>query len=107
MKKADIDPLTKGSFEKTIEILLTSAVFCDSDRLRGVSSRLHIGSVFRGGTGYCGLAINKDMIQNSAYTEQAVKGGGVTSTINSIANAIMKESEEGAYEEGEDIFIPE
>ncbi|VBB18353.1 DNA-directed RNA polymerase II subunit 1-like [Yasminevirus sp. GU-2018] len=103
MKKANIDPLTKASFEKSIDVLISAAVFGDVDRMQGVSSRLYIGSVFKGGTGYCELILDTQMIQNSEYIEKASRGVKNNIAINTIANAIMDDKEDV----GEDIFIPE
>ena len=103
MKKANIDPLTKASFEKSIDVLISAAVFGDTDKMQGVSSRLYIGSVFKGGTGYCELILDTKMIQNSEYVEKEEFEQKTDVSINTIANAIMDDNEN----EGEDIFIPE
>lgn len=103
MKKANIDPLTKASFEKSIDVLISAAVFGDTDKMQGVSSRLYIGSVFKGGTGYCELVLDTDMIQNSEYVESEIQDIKSNISINTIANAIMEDTENV----GEDIFIPE
>lgn len=103
MKKANIDPLTKASFEKSIDVLLSAAVFGDVDKMRGVSSRLYIGSVFKGGTGYCELVLDTDKILNSEYVDQDNKLVTKASiNMNTLASAIMEETNED-----EDIFIPE
>lgn len=102
MKKADIDPLTKASFEKSIDVLLSSAVFGDTDKMRGVSSRLYIGSVFKGGTGYCELVLDTDKILNSEYVDQDNKVVKTSLNMNTLATAIMEEANED-----DDIFIPE
>lgn len=103
MKKANIDPLTKASFEKSIDVLISAAVFGDVDKMQGVSSRLYIGSVFRGGTGYCELILDTKMIQNSEYIEKESRDTKNDLSIHTIANAIMDDKDN----EGEDIFIPE
>jgi DNA-directed RNA polymerase II subunit RPB1 len=103
MKKANIDPLTKASFEKSIDVLISAAVFGDTDKMQGVSSRLYIGSVFKGGTGYCELRLDAKKIQNSEYVEKEIHNTKNNISINTIANAIMED--EG--EEGEAIYIPE
>ncbi|XP_065639477.1 uncharacterized protein LOC136072252 [Hydra vulgaris] len=113
MMKANIDPLTKASFEKSIDVLTSAAVFGDIDRMQGVSSRIYIGSVFKGGTGYCELVLDTQMIQNSEYVEKtemsesgyvgaADKGLGTSNNIaiNTIANAIIN----GKVDD--EIFIP-
>ena len=103
MKKANIDPLTKASFEKSVDVLISAAVFGDVDKMQGVSSRLYIGSVFKGGTGYCELVLDTKMIQNSEYVEKESRDLKNDLSIHTIANAIMDDKDN----EGEDIFIPE
>ena len=103
MKKANVDPLTKASFEKSIDVLVGAAIFGDIDKMQGVSSRLFIGSVFKGGTGYCELVLDTKAIQNSEYIEKEVMDVKTDIAINTIANAIMDDKEN----EGDDIFIPE
>lgn len=102
MKKATIDPLTKASFEKSIDVLISAAVFGDTDKMQGVSSRLYVGAVFKGGTGYCELVLDTHMIQNSEYIEKTLHDVKNNLSISTIANAIMDDKEDL----GEDIFIP-
>jgi DNA-directed RNA polymerase II subunit RPB1 len=104
MKKANIDPLTKASFEKSVDVLISAAVFGDIDKMQGVSSRLYIGSVFKGGTGYCELVLDTKMIQNSEYIEKESRNLKNDVSIHTIANAIMDDNDND--NDGEDIFIP-
>jgi DNA-directed RNA polymerase II subunit RPB1 len=103
MKKSNIDPLTKASFEKSVDVLLSAAVFGDVDKMQGVSSRLYIGSVFRGGTGYCELLLDTQAIQNSEYVEKPKDPRSAKQMVatNTIANTIMEDQAD------ENIFIPE
>jgi len=102
MKKANIDPLTKASFEKSIDVLISAAVFGDTDKMQGVSSRLYIGAVFKGGTGYCELVLDTQMIQNSEYIEKTMRDAKNNLSISTIANAIMEDTEDV----NEEIYIP-
>jgi DNA-directed RNA polymerase II subunit RPB1 len=100
MNKSDSDPLTKASFEKTVEQLLTASVYGESDYMRGVSSRIMVGSVVKGGTGYCDIELNTDMIEKSEYIEDS----DVTNTFSgvnktSLADDIMNKT-------SKDIFVP-
>lgn len=103
MKKANIDPLTKASFEKPIDILISAAVFGDTDRMQGVSSRIYIGSVFKGGTGYCELILDTNMIQNSEYVETEVRNIKQDINIDTLAKGILEDENNN----DNDIFIPE
>lgn len=100
MKNAKIDPLAKASFEKPIDILIRASVFNDIDKMQSVSSRLYIGSVFKGGTGYCDIILDTEMIQNSEYIETPTVN--TTTTINTLANSILGDIEN----DDDDIFIP-
>jgi DNA-directed RNA polymerase II subunit RPB1 len=103
LNKSSIDPLTKASFEKSIEILLGASVFSDSDKMRSVSSRLYTGQVFKGGTGYCELILNTNMIMNSEYYDNKNSENKNKVDSNTIANAILNINEN---EEEQDFFIP-
>jgi DNA-directed RNA polymerase II subunit RPB1 len=101
MKKRKLDPLAKASFERAVDTLLTASVYTETDRMQSVSSRLFIGSVIKGGTGYCELILDTDKIQNSEYIEEDITDSKHNIVSNTLANAIMDN------EGGEDIFIPE
>lgn len=109
MSKTDTGPLSRASFEKTVDILLTAAVFSETDNMNSVSSRIMTGLVIKGGTGYCNVILDTDMIQNSEFTEDIGQKYVKTyneinknSVIEDITNQIdNKESEEGGF------FIPE
>lgn len=101
MKKANIDPLTKASFEKSIDVLTSAAVFSLDDNMQGVSSRLFIGSVIKGGTGYCETILDTKMIQNSEYEDKNISQTKNIMQANTIANSILED------QGGEDIYIPE
>ena len=60
------------------------------------------GRMMRGGTGYCDLMFNTDMVMNSEYTDYNATEGG-TDTINEEYNSFV-ESE--MNNDNEDIFIP-
>lgn len=68
MNKSDIDPLSRASFEKTVDQLTTAAVFGEIDHMKGVSSRIIAGLVIKGGTGMCDLILDTDMLEKSEYT---------------------------------------
>lgn len=70
MGKSDMDVLGRASFEKPIEHILSAAVFNETDHMRGVSSRVMCGQVIKGGTGYCDVILDTEMIEKSEYTEE-------------------------------------
>lgn len=101
MSKSDGDPLTRASFEKTVEQLTISAVYGESDHMKGVSARIMAGQVIKGGTGYCDIELDTDMIQRSEYVE-GVDFAKKFTELNSgtIANDIIKKKHVS-------IFVPE
>lgn len=69
LNRLDTDPFARASFEKTIEQLLTAAIFGERDHMRSVSSRIMAGMVIKGGTGLCDLMLDTEMLENSEYIE--------------------------------------
>ena len=106
MSKTDTGPLSRASFEKTVDIMLTAAVFGETDNMNGVSSRIMAGLVPKCGTGYCNVLLDTDMIQNSEYTEETGQGYDRFNEItkNTVINEIEKEDEHNQEDHG--IFIP-
>lgn len=65
--------------------------------MNGVSSRISAGQVIKGGTGYCELSLDIDMIQNSEYIEKKIP----MIEHKSLATAILQDDNET-----ESFFIP-
>jgi len=104
LNRLDTDPLSRASFEKTVEQLIMAAAFNEVDHMRSVSSRIMAGRCFKGGTGICEVLIDNDLIENSEYNNQ----------INEVLN-LKKDSIEintaidsfNKFESNDDdIFIP-
>ncbi len=68
LNKLDTDPLSRASFEKTVDQLITAAIFNEVDYMKSVSSRIMAGLCIKGGTGLCNLILDKDLLENSEYT---------------------------------------
>ena len=68
LNKLDTDPLARASFEKTVEQLITAAVFNEVDHMNSVSSRIMAGLCIKGGTGLCNLVLDRELLENSEYT---------------------------------------
>lgn len=104
MNKSENDPLSRASFEKTVDQLLQAAVFGEVDHMKGVSARIMAGLVIRGGTGLCDIVLNSEMLEKSEFTEDI--GQKYEKTFNAIQKSninefIVKEK----HEEG--LFVPE
>lgn len=105
MNKLDTDPLSRASFEKTVDQLLQAAVFGETDHMNSVSSRIMAGLAIKGGTGLCNVVIDTDLLENSEYIEdvehkykKTFSELGTNSVIQDITS--NKETVEG-------IFMPE
>ena len=70
INKLDTDPLKRASFEQMMDQLVNAAVFCETDNMNSVSSRIMVGRVIKGGTGLCELVLDTKMLENSEYTER-------------------------------------
>lgn len=102
MNKSDNDPLSRASFEKTVEQLLIAAVYGETDHMKGVSSRIMAGAVVEGGTGYCSLELDTDMVEKSEYLESSEQTKKFTElNKGTLADDIIKKKEK------KNIFIPE
>ena len=99
MNKSDSDPLSRASFEKTVEQLLTAAVYGETDHMKGVSSRIMIGAVAKGGTGFPELELDTEMIEKSEYVEESDYTRPVEINKGTLAGDIVNKKIEG-------IFIP-
>jgi DNA-directed RNA polymerase II subunit RPB1 len=104
MNRIDNDPLSRASFEKTVDQLLAAAVFNKVDSMESVSSRIMTGLAFRGGTGYCNLILDTKMIEQSEHVEdggQEFRKNYTEVTSNSVVEDIISKDEVGG------IFMPD
>lgn len=96
MNKSETDPLARASFEKTVDQLLTAAVFSEIDNMNNVSSRIMAGLVIKGGTGLCEVILDSDLLEKSEYTDDIeqtyVKTYNEVSTSSVMADVMNKES---------------
>jgi DNA-directed RNA polymerase II subunit RPB1 len=100
LSKSDADPLSRASFEKPVEQLWTAALFGEVDSMHGVSSRIMVGSVIKGGTGYCDLILNTEMIENAEYEESEYDKKYEEVKVENITTDILKKGED------ENVFMP-
>lgn len=103
MNKSDTDPLSRASFEKTVDQMLSAAVFCEVDKMKGISSRIMAGMVIKGGTGLCDLILDVDMIEKSEFTEDI--GQKYMKTYNELTTSSLVDDMVNK-ENTADVFIP-
>ena len=68
LNKSEIDVLGRASFESTVEQILTAGLFGEIDNMKGVSSRMIGGLVVKGGTGFCDVVLDTNLIEKSEYS---------------------------------------
>ena len=98
LNKLDTDPLSRASFEKTVEQLITAAIFNEVDHMKSVSSRIMAGLCIKGGTGLCNLILDKDLLENSEYTID------IGQLYNKTYESLVQQREQ---EIDTDVFIPQ
>jgi len=75
INRQDTDPLSRASFERTMEQFINAAAFNETDKLKSVSSRIIIGRMINGGTGYCNLMMDNDILENTEFNVSNIEKG--------------------------------
>ena len=60
IKRGDIGPLAKCSFEDTTDQLIKAGIFSEKDNLKGVSSNIMMGQRIKSGTGVCDIYLDEE-----------------------------------------------
>lgn len=105
LNKVDTNPFARASFEKTIEQFINAAVFCETDTMKSVSSRVMAGLVINGGTGAIDLKMDTEMLEKSEYIEET-KQYHKDDTSEITLDPVIKDTIERDIDEKEDIFMP-
>lgn len=106
--RMDTDPLSKASFERTVEMFVNSAVFGEVDKLQSVSSRLIMGRAIRCGTGFPEILVDTDILENTEYndTEITTMIKNSIDTLKFNENSLIDDIIERTIKEGQgDIFM--
>ena len=74
LNKVDNDPLSRASFEKTMEHFINASLFSEADKLKSVSSRIAVGRVIPSGTGAFDIILDTLKIKNSEYIDNETGG---------------------------------
>jgi len=72
--KIENDPISRASFEKTMDHFINAALYNEKDSLKSLSSSIAVGKVIPGGTGAFELLLDTKKIENSEYTENESNG---------------------------------
>ena len=103
MNKVDNDPISKASFEKTMEHFINAAIFSETDKMQSVSSRIALGRVIPGGTGAFDLLLDTEKLKNSEYIENET--GGRTNFIPLTIEPLFGDVIKNGFARN-DFFIP-
>ena len=109
INRLDTDPLSRASFEKTVEQLIMASAFNEVDHMRSVSSRIMAGRCIKGGTGICEIIMDNEQIENSEYGSQLsyITVPGIELETNPQIEDIIKQNQElNTTDIDSDIFIP-
>jgi len=92
LSKLDRDPMSRASFEKTMDHFINAALFNEKDKLTSVSSKIIVGQVINGGTGSFDILLDLDKIENSEYISDETGGRISFKTLeeNSLLQDIIK-----------------
>lgn len=94
MNRLDMDPLSRASFEKPIELLINAAVFSERDHMKSVSSRIMAGMTIKGGTGLCELIMDTDVLNDIGFNVDNVKNDAfIDHLINDDDNNISNDAD--------------
>jgi DNA-directed RNA polymerase II subunit RPB1 len=103
MNKVDNDPISKASFEKTMDHFINAAIFSETDKMQSVSSRVALGRVIPGGTGAFDLLLDTEKLKNSEYIENET--GGRTNFIPLTIEPLFGDVIKNGFARN-DFFIP-
>lgn len=104
INRQDTDPLSRASFEKTMEQFINAAAFNETDKLKSVSSRIIIGRMINGGTGYCELMMDNDILENTELNVSSIEQGlSQTDTVVKLGDNLV--IDDLINKDNDDIFI--
>ena len=96
IKRGDVGPLAKCSFEDTTDQLIKAGIFSERDNLKGVSSNIMMGQKIQSGTGMCNIYLDEEEI----YSYNISKEDSYHENEDNLDNLLNIE-EEGECTEGD------
>ena len=70
IKRGDVGPLAKASFEDTTDQLIKAGIFSERDNLKGVSSNIMMGQRIKSGTGICDIYLDEEEMYTYNTTKE-------------------------------------
>jgi DNA-directed RNA polymerase II subunit RPB1 len=62
MRTNDVGPISKATFEESIDILINAAIHTEKEKMQGVSASIIVGNRAPIGTGFFDLCIDEDKL---------------------------------------------
>ena len=103
LNKVETDPFARASFEKTVDQFIQAAVYSEVDHMKSVSSRIMAGLAIKGGTGFCDVVLDYELLEKSEYIED-VENKYVKTFHKLSANPVMNDILSKAPSE---VFMPD
>ncbi len=99
VKKNEIGPLSRATFEETVDQLLKAATFGEKDSMNGVSANIMMGQIAPCGTGTINLLLDEAKILSAKHLlddDEIVSDIGIMNTqIETIENVVKVDKEKG------------
>jgi len=96
IKRGDVGPLAKCSFEDTTDQLIKAGIFSERDNLKGVSSNIMMGQRIKSGTGMCDIYLDEEEMYQYNTTKEEI----LYENEDNIDN-LLNIQEEGDCKEGD------
>jgi len=93
IKRGDIGPLAKCSFEDTTDQLIKAGIFFEKDNLKGVSSNIMMGQRIKSGTGICDIYLDEEEMYK--HIELSESDNTYYEDEDNIDNLLEVDQEEG------------
>ncbi len=93
VKKSDIGPLARASFEETVEQLMRSSVFAEHDKVRGVSANIMLGQVAPAGTGEFDIFLDETKLIPSGTKDKGAPAAPKAAQASSVSEMLKSKSD--------------
>merc|ERR1711871_270735 len=75
INKGEAGPILRASFEETVDVLLSSSLYSESDDLNGVTENIMMGQLARLGTGMIDVLMDDEKLKEAIEHEPIMLGG--------------------------------
>ena len=100
IKRGDVGPLAKCSFEDTTDQLIKAGIFSEKDNLKGVSSNIMMGQRIKSGTGMCDIYLDEEEMYKYSRASTEPDNSHYENEDN-IDTLLNQDDEEGDCQDGD------